>query len=252
MILKNKIALVTGGAQGIGKAIAIRFAQDGAKVAICGLESDDFNDVVSRIEQFGGEVYVIHTDVSRKEQVELMIDKVMQRWEGIHIVVNNAGICTPASFFDITEEQWDQHFAVNVKGAFLVGQCAARIMVKHRIKGTMINISSVNGLSVEADVAHYNATKGALNLLTKSMALELADYDIRVNALCPGFIQTRLTLDTINNPAEVSEYLKTIPMKRVGMPEDIADAALFLATDGSRYMTGHCMVVDGGQMIKLA
>jgi len=194
----------------------------------------------------------IQGDVQLAQDVRRMVDQTLDRWGAIDILVNNAGICKPAPFLEIEEAEWDRHVAINLKGTFLAGQYVARDMVRRGIKGSIINMSSVNGLAAESDQAHYNATKGGINLLTMSMALELAPYGIRVNALCPGFIETRLTRPLINNPDRIAPYLKTIPMGRVGLPEDIADAALFMASDESRYMTGHCLVVDGGQLIKLS
>jgi NAD(P)-dependent dehydrogenase (short-subunit alcohol dehydrogenase family) len=250
--LKGKVALITGGSTGIGKAIALRFAREGAKVAVTGRERTALEDTTREIVEQGGEVIYIQGDVSLSQDVRSMVDRTLERWGAIDILVNNAGICNPAPFLDLKEEEWDRHMAINLKGTFLAGQFVAREMVHRGIKGSIINMSSVNGLAAESDQAHYNATKGGINLLTMSMALELAPYGIRVNALCPGFIETRLTRPLINDPERIGPYLKTIPMGRVGQPEDIADVALFMASDESRYMTGHCLVVDGGQLIKLS
>jgi Dehydrogenases with different specificities (related to short-chain alcohol dehydrogenases) len=250
--LHGKTALITGGSTGIGKAIALRFAREGAKVAITGREQAALEEATREIAEQGGEAMFIQGDVQLAQDVRRMVDQTLDRWGAIDILVNNAGICKPAPFLEIEEAEWDRHVAINLKGTFLAGQYVARDMVRRGIKGSIINMSSVNGLAAESDQAHYNATKGGINLLTMSMALELAPYGIRVNALCPGFIETRLTRPLINNPDRIAPYLKTIPMGRVGLPEDIADAALFMASDESRYMTGHCLVVDGGQLIKLS
>jgi len=250
--LHGKTALITGGSTGIGKAIALRFAREGAKVAITGREQAALEEATREIAEQGGEAMFIQGDVQLAQDVRRMVDQTLDRWGAIDILVNTAGICKPATFLEIEEAEWDRHVAINLKGTFLAGQYVARDMVRRGIKGSIINMSSVNGLAAESDQAHYNATKGGINLLTMSMALELAPYGIRVNALCPGFIETRLTRPLINNPDRIAPYLKTIPMGRVGLPEDIADAALFMASDESRYMTGHCLVVDGGQLIKLS
>jgi glucose 1-dehydrogenase len=252
MRLNNKVALITGGSQGIGRAIAVRFAAEGAKVAISGRGLEALNETAAYISEQGGQVLIIEGDVQYKEQVERMVDNVMKQWGRIDILVNNAGVNRTAPFLEITEEDWDWHMNINLKGTFLVSQRVSLEMVKQNHGGSIIQMSSVNGLAAEADQAHYNATKGGINLLAMSMALELARYDIRVNSLCPGFIETRLTKPLIDNPLAIGEYLKTIPMQRVGQPEDIAAAALFMASDESSYMTGHCMVVDGGQIIKLS
>lgn len=252
MRLQGKTALITGGSTGIGKAIALRFAREGAKVAVTGRELSALEETVREIAEQGGEAMFIRGDVQLSQDVRRMVDQTLDRWGAIDVLVNNAGICKPAPFLEIEEAEWDRHIAINLKGTFLAGQYVAREMVQRGIKGSIINMSSVNGLAAESDQAHYNATKGGINLLTMSMALELAPYGIRVNALCPGFIETRLTRPLINNPERIEPYLKTIPMGRVGQPEEIADAALFMASDESRYMTGHCLVVDGGQLIKLS
>lgn len=251
MRLENKIALITGGSLGIGRAIAARFAEEGAKVTITGRSRSALDEAVAEISAQGGDIAALSGDVQYKADVERMVAEVLDRHGRIDVLVLNAGICNPAPFLEITEEEWDRHIAINLKGAFLFGQRVAKEMVKQGA-GSIIHMSSVNGLAAEAGQAHYNTTKGGMNLLAMSMALELAPYGVRVNSLCPGFIETRLTKPLIDNPPAISEYLKTIPMGRVGQPEDIADAALFLASDDSRYMTGHCLVVDGGQLIKLS
>ncbi|MGO4496311.1 SDR family NAD(P)-dependent oxidoreductase [Paenibacillus sp. 2RAB27] len=252
MRLSGKIALITGGSAGIGKAIAARFGAEGACIAITGRDKETLEQAVAEIKEQGGDAIAICGDVQRAADVANMVRTVQDQWGTIDVLVNNAGICRTSPFLDISEEDWEQHMAINLKGTFLVGQAVAREMVKRGQGGSIINMSSVNGLAAEADQAHYNATKGGINLLTMSMALELAPLGIRVNALCPGMIETRLTKPLIDNPVALGPYLHTIPMGRVGQPDEIADAALFLASGDSRYMTGHCLVVDGGQFIKLS
>jgi glucose 1-dehydrogenase len=252
MRLKDSIALITGGSTGIGKATAVRFAAEGAKVAITGRDKAALQATAEEITAQNGEVIWIDGDVQLKSDVNRMLDTVLSQWGTIDVLVNNAGICSPAAFLDIEESEWDRHMAINLKGTFLVGQAVAKVLVAQGKGGSIINMSSVNGLAAEGDQAHYNATKGGINLLTMSMALELAPLGIRVNALCPGFIETRLTKPLIDNPTAFAPYLRTIPMGRAGVPEEIADVALFMATNDSRYMTGHCLVVDGGQLIKLS
>ncbi|WNQ13285.1 SDR family oxidoreductase [Paenibacillus aurantius] len=252
MRLKDSIAWITGGSTGIGKATAVLFAQEGAKVAITGRDKAALQAAAEEIGTYGGEVLWVDGDVQHAADVSRMLDAVLDRWGTVDVLVNNAGICKPAPFLELEESEWDRHMAINLKGTFLAGQAAAKLLVKQGKGGSIINMSSVNGLAAEGDQAHYNATKGGINLLTMSMALELAPYGIRVNALCPGFIETRLTKPLIDNPDAFGEYRRTIPMGRAGQPEEIADAALFMASSDSRYMTGHCLVVDGGQLIKLS
>lgn len=252
MRLEGKVAIITGGSLGIGLATALRFAKEGAKVAIAGRSITALEEAANLIRRESSEVMTVQVDVQAKSQVDRLVDDVIERWGAVHILVNNAGICGLSAFLDISEEDWDEHMNVNLKGAFLVGQRVAREMKERRTGGSIIHMSSVNGINAEAMQAHYNVTKGGMNLLSMSMALELAPYGIRVNALCPGFIETRLTKSMIDDPPAIADYIKTIPMGRVGQPDEIADTALFLASDDSRYMTGHNLVVDGGQVIKLA
>ncbi|RKN84190.1 SDR family NAD(P)-dependent oxidoreductase [Paenibacillus ginsengarvi] len=252
MRLRDKVALITGGSHGIGLAVAIRFAQEGAKVALCGRGKAALDEAIRQIGDAGGTAISFETDVSDKAQVDAMVDGIVNKWGRLDIAVNNAGICEVSSFLDITEDQWDRHMNINLKGAFLVSQRAAREMVRQGEGGSIIQMSSVNGIQAEADQVHYNTTKGGMINLSMSMALELAPHGIRVNALCPGFIETRLTKPLIENGAAIADYLRTVPMKRVGQPEEIAAAALFLASDEASYVTGTSMVVDGGQLIKLS
>lgn len=252
MRLRDKVALVTGGSHGIGLAVAIRFAQEGAKVALCGRGKAALDEAIRQIGDAGGTAISFETDVSDKAQVDAMVDGIVSKWGRLDIAVNNAGICEVSPFLDITEDQWDRHININLKGAFLVSQRAAREMVRQGEGGSIIQMSSVNGIQAESDQVHYNTTKGGMINLSMSMALELAPHGIRVNALCPGFIETRLTKPLIDNEAAIADYLRTVPMKRVGQPEEIAAAALFLASDEASYVTGTSMVVDGGQLIKLS
>jgi NAD(P)-dependent dehydrogenase (short-subunit alcohol dehydrogenase family) len=252
MRLDNNIALITGGSLGIGRAIALRFAREGAKVAISGRNRASLEEAAGMIREQGGEVLTLESDVQDQDQVNRKIDQILDKWGRIDVLVHNAGINNPTPFLEITAEEWDRHININLKGAFLVSQRVCKEMTKQQQKGSVILMSSVNGLAAEADLAHYNASKGGLNMLAMSMALELAPLSIRVNSLCPGFIETRLTKPVIDNAPAIQEYLRTIPMGRVGQPDEVADVALFLASEESRYITGHCMVVDGGQMIKLS
>lgn len=252
MRLKSKAVLLTGGSQGIGQAIALKFIREGARLAIADRDVRALEETVSLLRAEGGEVLPIEADLQDKVQIDQMIDESLETFGSIDVLINNAGICRPAPLLDISEEDWDQHLSINLKAPFLAAQRLAREWMSSGKKGAIVNTSSVNGIQAEANQAHYNASKGGLNLLTMSLALELAPSGIRVNAVCPGFIETRLTRKAIQNEAVISEYLKSVPMGRVGQPDEIADVVLFLASEESRYITGHCLVVDGGQVIKLS
>ena len=252
MNLEGKVAIVTGGAQGIGKGIVERYVKENAKVAIFDIDKDMLEATEAEMKSMGGDVITFTVDVLSKEQIFNAVNAVADKWEHIDILVNDAGICPWADFLEIPEEDWDKVMGINLKGYFLMSQAVGRIMSKQKDGGSIIHMSSVNGLAAEAQIAHYNVSKGGINMLTMSMALELAKYNIRVNAICPGFIDTRLNRSDIENEEWLKEYLKTIPMGRVGKPSDIASAAFFLASDDSAYITGHLLVVDGGQIIKLS
>ncbi len=252
MNLEGKVAIVTGGAQGIGKGIVERYVKENAKVAIFDIDKDMLEATEAEMKSMGGDVMTFTVDVLSKEQIFNAVNAVADKWGHIDILVNDAGICPWADFLEIPEEDWDKVMGINLKGYFLMSQAVGRIMSKQKDGGSIIHMSSVNGLAAEAQIAHYNVSKGGINMLTMSMALELAKYNIRVNAICPGFIDTRLNRSDIENEEWLKEYLKTIPMGRVGKPSDIASAAFFLASDDSAYITGHLLVVDGGQIIKLS
>ena len=252
MNLEGKVAIVTGGAQGIGKGIVERYVKENAKVAIFDIDKDMLEATEAEMKSMGGDVITFTVDVLSKEQIFNAVNAVADKWGHIDILVNDAGICPWADFLEIPEEDWDKVMGINLKGYFLMSQAVGRIMSKQKNGGSIIHMSSVNGLAAEAQIAHYNVSKGGINMLTMSMALELAKYNIRVNAICPGFIDPRLNRSDIENEEWLKEYLKTIPMGRVGKPSDIASAAFFLASDDSAYITGHLLVVDGGQIIKLS
>lgn len=252
MDLSGKVAIVTGGAQGIGKGIVKRFVEEKAKVAIFDCDEDKMNETKAEMEALGGVVETYYVDVLKRDTIEEAVQKVENEWKQIDVLASCAGICPWSDFLDIPEEDWDKVMGVNLKGYFRVGQIVARVMSKQETGGSIIFMSSVNGLAAEDQIAHYNVSKGGINMLTMSMALELAKYKIRVNAILPGFINTRLNAPDIANKEWLDDYLRTIPMGRVGEPSDIAAAAFWLASDDSSYVTGDLLVVDGGQMVKLS
>jgi 3-oxoacyl-[acyl-carrier protein] reductase len=239
--------VVTGGASGLGAAAVARFLQEGARVLIVDRNSKALPLATERMGALG-EVYSCLADVSRIEDVERLTAEAVDRLGRIDVLINNAGIALQEPFLRIPPETWDAIISINLTGAFLVGQRIARVMVGQRGPAAIVNTSSTNGLVAEDKYAHYNASKGGVTLLTKSMAIELAPYGIRVNAVCPGYIVTEMSA-AIDDVAFVEDYVRRfIPLGRPGRPEDVAGVFAFLASDDAAFMTGACLVIDGGQL----
>jgi len=246
--LAKKVALVTGGSRSIGRAIALGFAREGAAVAVN--YRDDARDASEVVELAGqyGEAMAVRADTSNRGEVDRMIDGVVERFGRLDILVNNAGVLTRTPFLEITEEEWDRIVAVNLKGYFLCAQAAARVMVDQG-SGVIINISSTNEEIPSPNLTHYASAKGGVRMLTRQLALELAPYGIRANAIAPGLIETDMNRSDIAEEAFRSRRLSRIPLKIIGTPEDIVGAAIFLASDESRLATGSTIFVDGGALI---
>jgi NAD(P)-dependent dehydrogenase (short-subunit alcohol dehydrogenase family) len=243
--LKGKIVIVAGGAGGIGKVITKKFLSGGSIVAVAGRNEGKFQDLLTEIPKREN-LFFYKMDITKKVEVDSLIDSVFSRFKKIDILVNSTGISYWADFLDITEEHFDETLAVNLKGAFLISQAVAKKMIKAKY-GKIINISSTNGIIGEAKQADYNASKGGLELLTKTMAVELGPYGINVNNVAPGLTKTPLTIDFINNRDFISNYVKNIPLRRYAMPEEIAETVIFLASDKASYINGATILVDGGQ-----
>jgi 3-oxoacyl-[acyl-carrier protein] reductase len=242
--------LVSGGTRGIGFATARRFLEEGASVHICGPDSADVETAVSSLSE-SGQVSGSACDVSDAAAVEGLLGEIRRLWGRIDVLINNAGISWRQPFLEISPEDWDAIIAVNLRGMFLTGQAVARLMVETGGGGSIVNMASTNGLGAEADYAHYNASKGGVVLLTKTMAIELAPYGIRVNALCPGYIDTPLNRQIVvdlDDPTFVDRYVESsIPIGRPGREDDVASAYAFLASEDAAFITGTTLVVDGGQ-----
>ena len=243
MRLEGKVSLITGGGRGIGRAMGLKFAEEGSDIVIWDIEVDEAASLESQIEKLGRRVTVMKMDVSKYSEVSEKIEEVLGTFGRVDVLVNNAGVTRDGLVLRMGEEDWDVVLNVNLKGAFNCTKAVAKSMVKQKW-GRIINISSVIGVIGNKGQANYAASKAGLIGLTKAMAKELASRGITVNAIAPGLIQSGMT-ETLSQQVK-DEYVKNIPLGRIGSPEDVADLALFLASDEAKYITGTTLVVDGG------
>lgn len=243
--LEGKVAIITGSARGMGKAEAELFAKNGAKVVVADILEDEAKQVAENINKSGYEAIACKLDVTKADDWKRVVDIAVKKWGKVDILVNNAGILSWAGVEDGTEEEWDKVMAVNVKSQFL-GMKYVLPAMKKAGKGSIINISSIYGIIGSGAAAAYHASKGASRLLTKTAAAELAKYNIRVNSIHPGVIRTAMTEEILKNENTAKKVLGPTILRRPAEPEEVAYAALFLASDESSYMTGSEVVVDGG------
>ncbi|WDI42857.1 3-oxoacyl-[acyl-carrier-protein] reductase [Bremerella sp. P1] len=241
--LTGKTAIVTGASQGIGQQIAIGLGKRGAKVACVARSAEKLAETVAAIKEAGGEAEAFPCDVTSRESVEQLIDKVAEDWEKIDILVNNAGVTRDNLLPRMTDEEWDTVINTNLRGMFLFSRAASKYMMRARF-GRIINISSVSGIMGNPGQTNYSASKAGMIGFTRSLSRELAGRKVTINAICPGFIESDMTKAL--GPAVEDEVKKRIPAKRMGKPEEIADAVLFLASDHAAYVTGQVLTVDGG------
>ncbi|MCM8790490.1 MAG: 3-oxoacyl-[acyl-carrier-protein] reductase [Candidatus Omnitrophica bacterium] len=246
MKLKGMAALITGGARGIGKEIALLFAREGADIAICDVNAETLAATQKEIESLGRKVLTGVVDVTKADQAEEFTQKSLDKFGKIDILINNAGITRDGLLVRMSEADWDVVLAVNLKGAFNFTKAAAKIMMKQR-SGRIVNMASIIGIMGNAGQANYAASKGGLIAFTKTVAKELASRNVRANAIAPGFIQTDMTAKLPENVK--SEMLKFVPLGRFGTVQDVANLALFLASDESSYITGQVIQVDGGMVM---
>ncbi|ADQ04535.1 3-oxoacyl-(acyl-carrier-protein) reductase [Caldicellulosiruptor owensensis OL] len=246
-LLKDKVALITGASRGIGRAIALKFAQNGANVIINYSSSQSqAENLKEEIEKIGTKAMIIKCDVSNSDEVNQMFFQVEKEFGRIDILVNNAGITKDGLILRMNDEDFDRVIAINLRGAFLCAKAAAKMMVKQRF-GNIINISSVVGIAGNIGQANYAASKAGIIGLTKSLAKELASRNIRVNAIAPGFIKTDMT-EVLSDKVKEA-MLSSIPLGRFGEADEVANVALFLASSLSSYITGQVIVVDGGMIM---
>ncbi len=253
--LKGKVAIVTGGRRGIGKAIALTFAEAGADVAIgdCVIEDGELDDVAREIQRLGRRSLAIQIDVSQKTDVDNLVREVMDEFGVIDILINNAGVVIPvqvletSEVLEVSEDIWDRMIGVNLKGCYLCSQAVGKIMVKQN-KGNIISMASVAGLKMAVDTANvvYNISKAGIMMFTRVLAKELSKYNIRANAIAPGGVKTEMIRPLWSDPEIFKQIKVKIPVGRLAQPREIANVALFLASDASSYITGHTIVADGG------
>ncbi len=245
--LQGKVSIITGAANGIGQACARLFAQQGAKVVLADIQDAPGQALAQELVAQGHQASFVHCDVGIKADVDALVGQVMQQHGRIDVLVSNAGIFKASPFLEVSESDFDEVLRVNLKGAFLMGQAAARAM-KTTGGGAIVHMSSVNGVMAIPEIASYNVSKGGINQLTRAMALALADDGIRVNAVAPGTIATELARQAVlTSEAARSKILSRTPMKRLGEPEEVARAVAFLASDASSYITGEILTIDGGR-----
>jgi len=244
--IDGKIALITGGAQGIGRSIAERFVSAGSNIALCDINLELAKETAKKLMQNGSNVRAYKMNVADNSSVEETVKEVSDDFGKIDILINNAGITRDNLMIRMKNEEWDSVIAINLTGTFNVSRAVVRVMMKARY-GHIVNISSVVGIVGNAGQANYSASKAGVIGLTKTMAKEFASRGITVNAIAPGFIKTEMT-DRLSEEAK-NVFMSTIPLKRAGMPNDVASIAAFLVSDDASYITGQVICVDGGMVM---
>jgi len=245
--LQDKVAIITGSRRGIGKGIALAFAKEGCKVVVSDYVEDKIGkNTVNEIKKLGSDAIFVKADVSKERDVKNLVDKAVKKFGKLNIMVNNAGIVSFGTADALTEKDWDKVINVNLKGVFFGTKYAAKQMLKQGKGGRIINISSIAGLVGFPGISAYCASKGGVTEFTREAALDYASKGITVNAINPGVIETDMTKGMIKDKETSKNLLENTPLGRFGNPEDIGNAALFLALDESSFITGHNLVVDGG------
>lgn len=258
--LKGKVAIVTGGVMGIGKGIAMKLAEAEATILIADIVSDkDAENTLKELKSCGVKASYLQIDLSDTAHISKVVDKALKEFGDIHILVNDAGIYPYMPFLQMTEEIWDKTINLNLKAVAFLTKVVVNVMIEKKHGGRIINISSIDGIKPTGNLSEYDSSKGGVRMLTKSIAKEVGHYGITVNDIAPGGINTpgvnKMTGNNVpkeqaeNMKKMMEQFIKTLPLQRMGEPEDIGNAALFLASDASSYMTGSTMVVDGGLLL---
>ena len=246
MRLKDKVALVTGAGQGIGRSISLCFAKEGADLILDDILEEELHGTVEKIRSLGREALPVIADISESDQVAFMVSKAIEKFHGIDILVNNAGVHETGPAEDFPEQSWDRVFGTDLKGVFICSQVVGREMIK-RGKGSIINISSIAGFHALPGRVAYCTAKAAVRMFTKVLAIEWAKYNIRVNAIAPGYVRTQMVEGLIERGVLEEEKLdQIIPMNRISQPYEIGPMVLMLASEESSYVTGVTLLVDGG------
>ncbi len=245
--LAGKRAIVTGAGRGIGEAIAAKFLTEGARIVVCDIAAERLLLATGELGRLG-EVHALAGDLADDAFCEELIAKATERLGGIDILANNAGIAIVEPFREQSRASWDRTLAINLTAPFLLSQLAAEVMIAQGTGGAIVNMASTNGHVGERGLAAYNASKAGVVLLTKTAAIELAEHNIRVNCVAPGWIQTDLAAEGGHDPVFVASYLEKIPLRRYGQPEEVAHLFAFLASDEASFITGESVVIDGGQL----
>ena len=250
MKLEGKVAIITGGGTGIGRSIALEFAKDGADIVVASRLFSVLEKVVEEIKALGRRSLCIQADISQKTDVNKLVQEAIAQFGTIDILVNNASVGDKGvPLLEVSEDDWDKVININLKGYFLCSQALGKKMVEQK-KGNIINIASVSAFRPPSDGGIYNIAKAGEVMLTLVLAKQLASFNVRVNAIAPGMIRTDMTKAVWNNPDRLMRLEDWIPLGHMGDPNDIARAALFLASEDSRHITGHTVVIDGGQLLQ--
>jgi len=249
--LKGKVAVVTGSDRGIGKGIATVFAKAGANVVIASRSTEGCSETCQEIRKLGVDAIPMKCDVSKEKDVESLVAEAVKKFGKLDIFVNNAGVLLQKPLEEVSEKEWDWLLNINLRGVFYGTKYAAKQMKKQGKGGSIVNIASIAALLGYPMLTTYCASKGGITAFTRAAAMEFAPDKIRVNAICPGLVETPMTKDMLADPKMREEYLNPIPLRIAGQPEDIAYGALYLASDEARYVTGIMLVIDGGSAVKV-